>query len=156
MMKSIKYICASFLILVSGMMSAQNDECQMFDVDFTVEISTSSDMTGKAVLVFQNKAFTLAGNGFEAYCDGASLWVLDMEAKEVSIDSVTSEVQAYVDEMSIKLSSMKEDAESSFISPEGQLIHIKVNSMKKTAARDISSFRPSYEFDSSWVVTDLR
>ncbi len=156
MMKPLEYICASFLILVSGMMYAQTSECHIFDIDFTIELSASSDITGKAAAVFQDKSFRVSGNEFEAYCDGVSVWTLDLGTKEVYIESVNPDAQAYLGEMSSTLASMTEGDESSFITPDGQQVHIKVNSIKKTARKDISSFRPSYEFDSSWVVTDLR
>ncbi len=150
----IKYFCASFLILMSGMMYAQN--CVTVNVDFSVAVSESSNLTGNAVISFQGTSFKMSGNGIEAYCDGVSFWTLDKEAREVYIESLTPESEEYMRELSAKLMELKQNSKSSFISPEGQEVHIKVNSIKKSDGKDISSFRPSQKFDSSWVVTDLR
>ncbi len=152
----IKYICASFLILMSGMMSAQNPECVTVDVDYSVDVSATAELKGQAIVVFQGNSFRMSGNGIESYCDGSSVWTLDLEAKEVYIEAVTADSEAYMKELAPKLASMKPGAETSFTAPEGQTVRIKVNSIKKSDGTDISSFRPTYKFDSSWVVTDLR
>ena len=39
---------------------------------------------------------------------------------------------------------------------DGSLIKIKVSSMKLTPKRSIEDFRPHSDFDSSWIITDLR
>ncbi len=152
----LKHICASFLILMSGMMSAQNTGCITLDVDFSVELSESADMTGNAVVSFQGKAFIMSGNGVEAYCDGTTIWTLDLEAKEVYIESVTPETESYMKDLKPRLTALEKGSSASFLSPEGQKVNIRVNSVKKTAGKDISSFRPVRDFDSSWVITDLR
>ncbi len=151
-----KYFCASLLILLSGVMHAQEQPCVILDVDYEVYVSESSKLAGQAVITFQDTAFNMSGNGIEAYCDGTSLWTLDSVAKEVYIESVTEETEAYLRELSAKLSGYKADAVATIKSPEGQSVHIKVNSIKKSAGKDVSSFRPTQNFDSDWVVTDLR
>ncbi len=153
---SFKYFCASFLILISGMMYAQNDGYVILDVDYSVAVSESAGISGNAVVTFGVKSFRMAGNGVESYCDGSAIWTLDMKAREVYIEAVTPEIEAYMLELGPQLATLKPSSETSFVSPDGQEVRIKVNSIKKTDGKDVMSFRPPYDFDSSWVVTDLR
>ncbi len=153
----LRYFCASLLILMSGVAFAQPPaECIALDVDFSAEISAGSRLSGKAVVTVQDTAFKMEGNGIEAYCDGVSLWTLDRAGKEVYIESVTPDTEDYMQNLKGRLLSLAAGSETSFLSPGGQTIKIKVNSMKKSAGKDVSSFRPTQDFDSSWVVTDLR
>ncbi len=152
----LKYICASFLILLSGMLSAQTMESFTLDVKYSVEMSESSEIKGDAVIIFQDTAYTMSGNGIESYCDGETVWTLDLVAKEVYIESITPDLKAYMKDLAKKLISMKDKSETSFLSPEGQEVRIRVISIKKSDGKDVSSFRPTQKFDSSWVVTDLR
>ncbi len=142
--------------MISGMMSAQNNLCVTLDVDFSVNVSGDTDMTGKALLTFQDNAFTMSGNGIEAYCDGDTVWTLDLIGKEVYIESVTPDSQLYMRDLAPQLSALEDGGETSFVAPEGQKVHIKINSIKKSDRKDVSSFRPTHNFDSSWVITDLR
>lgn len=43
-----------------------------------------------------------------------------------------------------------------FIMSDGNLITVNVSEMKILPKRGVESFRPSGEFDSSWIVTDMR
>ncbi len=152
----LKYICASFLILLSGMVSAQNTESFTLDVKYFVEMSESSEIKGDAIIIFQDTAYTMSGNGIKSYCDGKTVWTLDLVAKEVYIESITPDLEAYMKDLADALISMKDNTETSFLSPEGQEVRITVKSINKSGRKDVSSFRPVQEFDSSWVVTDLR
>ncbi len=156
MKRILKYFCAPLLILVSGAVSAQEQPCIILDVDYSVEISESSRLNGQAVVTFQDTAFSMSGNGIEAYCDGTSLWTLDNMAKEAYIEAITEETAAYIRNLASELSGYEADATAIIESPEGQSVHIKVNSIKKSDRKDVSSFRPTEVFDSEWVVTDLR
>ncbi len=151
-----KYLCASFLIFMSGMMSAQNKECFELKVSYVLKVSASSEITGEAGLEFQGKAFHMKGNGIEAYCDGVDIWTIDSKAKEVYIESLTEESELRMMEAAPELASMKAGSEASFDLPDGMKATVKVRSIKKTDGKDISFFRPDYKFDSSWVITDLR
>ena len=39
---------------------------------------------------------------------------------------------------------------------DGNTVIVEVRSMKQTKKESVTSFRPSSEFDSDWIVTDLR
>lgn len=43
-----------------------------------------------------------------------------------------------------------------FVMTDGQMIKVLIRSVAKSQKTDISRFRPSVGFDSSWIVTDLR
>ncbi len=152
----IKYICASFLTLMSGMMSAQNLESITIDFTYSVDLSEDTKLNGTAVLTYQGTSYKAVGNGVESYCDGTSVWTVDMTSKEVYIEAITPEIGEYMRDLASKLSGLKDGASAEFIAPEGQTVKVRINSMKKSDGMDISSFRPTHKFDSSWVVTDLR
>ncbi len=156
MMNCFKYLCVPFLILLSGMMLAQTEECVVLDVDYSVDISETSKLTGEAVITLQGNAFSMSGNGIESYCDGSSLWTLDLVAKEVYVEPLTPDAESYMNDLRQQLHALKDNSEIDIASPEGHMVHARINSIKKSAGKDISSFRPPYEFDASWVITDLR
>ncbi len=153
---SLKYICASFLILVSGMAFAQNQECVTVSVTFSMALSDEAVIEGKAEAVFQGNAFRMSGEGLEVWCDGNDVWTIDGRAKEVYIETLDSDNKEYVVATTRAVAGMQAGGEADFLTPDDQLVRIKVISIKKTGRRDVSSFRPTQDFDSSWVVTDLR
>ncbi len=150
----IKYLCISFLLFGSGMAYAQKSVT--LDVNYYVEISEGSMLNGSAVITFCGRGFSFAGNGIESYSDGESVWVIDTAAKEAYIESVTPESEAYMDELAGRLGVMKAGSSMSFLSPDNQEVRIKVNAVKRTDGKPLSSFRPLMDFDSDWIVTDLR
>ncbi len=157
-MKSfLKYLCASFLALLSGMAYAQDGGCVTLDVSYSLAMSASSSIKGNALVTVQDNAYVLSGNGIEAYCDGTDVWMVDPKAKEVYIESAASATESFMPENAAELlAELMKKSEGTFLLNDGSEINIKLNSMKKTERMDISSFRPSYEFDASWAVVDLR
>ena len=67
-------------------------------------------------------------------------------------------VSCGIEECSIQLKKDGTLYYGTFVLSDGQadIIRVKVNSIKKSDRKDISSFRPTRSFDSSWMVTDLR
>lgn len=63
-----------------------------------------------------------------------------------------------IEECSIQLKKNGTLYYGTFVMSEGQagIIRVKVDSIKKSDRKDISYFRPTRSFDSSWMVTDLR
>ncbi len=155
MNRFIVYICTALLISMSGVLSAQTPECITLDVTYSITKDNLPEITGEAHVSFQGNAWLTVGNGFESYCDGSSIWTVDLTAKEVYIESVTPEYESRFKEAAEKLASLKENAETLFTTDEFHAA-LKIKSIKKSDGKDISSFRPSQKFDSSWVVTDLR
>ncbi len=161
----LKYVCASLLGLLPGMISAQtpaqspeqqSDECLVFNVDYSMGGSASAKISGSATVTVQGDAYHMNGNGIEAWCDGVSIWMIDNEAKEVYVESAESASESYMQNPSRALRELKGKSEGTYVLDDGRKVHIKVNSIKKSDRKDISSFRPTQDFDSSWVVTDLR
>ena len=67
-------------------------------------------------------------------------------------------VSCGIEECSIQLKKDGTLYYGTFVMSEGQagIIRVKVDSIKKSDRKDISYFRPTRSFDSSWMVTDLR
>ncbi len=152
----LKYICVPFLILLSGMTYAQNPECVTVRARYSMALSETASMNGEAAVTFQDKAFHMTGEGFDVYCDGTDIWTVDIAAKEVYIEALGEENEEYLLDTARALAGMEPQTEANFLTPDEQIVRIEVLSLQKTDAKDISSFRPSQNFDSSWVVTDLR
>ncbi len=154
---NIKSLCVmSFLTFMSGMAFAQDTECFVIDALYSIDVSESAKLTGNAVVVSQDGAFHMSGDGIDVYCDGTSVWTMDYKAKEVYIESLDAESGNYLKEAAGRLSGMADGSEAEFVTPDGHNGKVMVKSIKKSDRKDISSFRPMNEFDSSWVVVDLR
>lgn len=50
--------------------------------------STKTKITGKAVITVQDSSYVMNGNGLEVFCDGKTVWTVDVSAKEVVIDAL--------------------------------------------------------------------
>ncbi len=158
-MKSyLKYLCASFLALMSGMAYAQNEECVTLDVSYSMTVSGTPVLSGDAVVMVQGDAYMLGTGGMEIYCDGSDLWVVNPDTKEVYVQSADSAVESYMPgKPSDLLKALSGRSEATFGLNDGQEISIKVNSIEKEVGNDdVSSFRPPYDFDYSWALVDLR
>ena len=102
MNKVLKHIFCFVLSLTAGLAYAQDSSLleRMYD-DFSSEFSTMdisyvlemlpADMTGEAVVSFQDDAYRLSADGLDIYCDGKSVWTLDNISKEVIIEPVTDD-----------------------------------------------------------------
>ena len=197
-----KYLLASFLMILSGMAHAQNTSlldrmyedfascCVTLDLSYVI-VTGVSDINGKGTVAFQENAYHMSGNGMEIYCDGKDVWLMDPNAKEVYIEAVGEGTDAFLQNPALLFIGLKNDFEVSavkdgglfelvptvdcgidecsvminkdgdlvsgtFHMSEGQIVAVEVHSIKKSDRKDISSFRPTQSFDSSWMVTDLR
>lgn len=210
----LKYALYVVLIIASSLARAQDTALleRMYD-DFSSRLTTldisyvlemlPADMTGNAVVSFQDEAYRLSADGLEIYCDGKSVWTLDNISKEVIIEPVTDDgedfirnpaslflglkdnfkvtdisegghmrepdvkdvvytlvpvVECGMDECQIQIKKNGDLYHGSFIMSAGQIdiVRILVNSITRSAKKDIGYFRPAQSFDSSWIVTDLR
>lgn len=210
----LKYALYVVLIIASSLARAQDTALleRMYD-DFSSRLTTldisyvlemlPADMTGNAVVSFQDEAYRLSADGLEIYCDGKSVWTLDNISKEVIIEPVTDDgedfirnpaslflglkdnfnvtdisegghmrepdvkdvvytlvpvVECGMDECQIQIKKNGDLYHGSFIMSAGQIdiVRILVNSITRSAKRDIGYFRPAQSFDSSWIVADLR
>lgn len=77
--------------------------------------------------------------------------------KDIVYDLIPK-VSCGIEECSIQLKKDGTLYYGTFLMSEGQadIIRVKVDSIKKSDRKDISYFRPTRSFDSSWMVTDLR
>lgn len=214
MNKVLKHIFCFVLSLTAGLAYAQDTSLleRMYD-DFSSEFSTldisyvlemlPADMTGEAVVSFQDDAYRLSADGLDIYCDGKSVWTLDNISKEVIIEPVTDDgtdfirnpaglflglkdnfkvtdisegghmrepgvkdivytlvpvVECGMDECRIQIRRNGDLYYGTFLMSDGQIdiVRVIVNSITRSAKKDIGYFRPAQSFDSSWVVTDLR
>lgn len=207
----LKYCFASFLIILSGMMHAQNSSLlerlysdfasSNITLDFSYVIGTGgSDIVGDGKVDFQGNAYHMSGNGLDIYCDGKDVWLMDTRAKEVYIEAVSDGTDAFLQNPALLFMGLKDNFKvvgtkevtdagdggkymvyelvpevscgidactikirkegtlnsGTFVMSEGQTIGVDIRSIKKSDRKDISSFRPTQSFDSSWMVTDLR
>lgn len=210
----LKYALYVVLIIASSLARAQDTALleRMYD-DFSSRLTTldisyvlemlPADMTGNAVVSFQDEAYRLSADGLEIYCDGKSVWTLDNISKELIIEPVTDDGEGFIrnpaslflglkdnfkvtdisegghmrepdvkdvvytlvpvvecgmDECQIQIKKNGDLYHGSFIMSAGQIdiVRILVNSITRSAKKDIGYFRPAQSFDSSWIVTDLR
>lgn len=103
----LKYALYVVLIIASSLARAQDTALleRMYD-DFSSRLTTldisyvlemlPADMTGNAVVSFQDEAYRLSADGLEIYCDGKSVWTLDNISKEVIIEPVTDDGEDFI------------------------------------------------------------
>lgn len=115
----LKYILVVFLSFVSGRLSAQDTSLlsRLYDTFaeklVTLEVQYSvgtggSEVKGKAELEVQGKAYRIIGGGYDIYCDGESVWIVDQTSKEVIIESVSEGPEGYMTNPALLLSCLDE------------------------------------------------
>ena len=134
--------------------------CVRFDYSLTVEGKVPVKNSGKAVI--DGDRYFITGNGTEVHCDGATLWTVDLEAREVYIENSTgvreflADPAAYLDKVSqLKVS---ESSASGVYSDSGNSIRFNLSSIRNSesgSGGDVFSYDTS-ALGSDWVVTDLR
>ena len=120
MMKHIfKYIVVVFLSFVSGRLLAQetamltrlygtfSENLVTLEVDYSVK-NSGPEVKGKAELQLQGRAYRIVGGGYDIYCDGESVWIVDQTSKEVLIESVTEGPEGYMTNPALLLSRLDE------------------------------------------------
>lgn len=120
MMKQIfKYIMVVFLSFVSGRLLAQEtamltrlydtfaEKLVVLEADYSVR-SGGPEVKGKAELQVQGKAYRIVGGGYDIYCDGESVWIVDQTSKEVIIEPVTEGSEGYMTNPALLLSCLDE------------------------------------------------
>jgi outer membrane lipoprotein-sorting protein len=120
MMKHIlKYILVVFLSFVSGRLLAQeasmitrlynafSENLVTLSVDYSVK-GSGPEVKGKAELLLQGKAYHIVGGGYDIYCDGESVWIVDQTSKEVIIEPLTEGTEGYMTNPALLLSRLDE------------------------------------------------
>jgi len=107
------------------------------ELSYDCMVGTDAPVHFSGTLSAQGNSYHLTGNGMEIWCDGATRWSVDSEAREVYIESSNGieDVLAYKDSISdINLTDVVVTAKPG----EGKY------------SFDVS------KLDNSWVITDLR
>lgn len=75
---------------VSALVSRISGSLVSFDYSFETE-GQETDISGEGHAVIQGKSFLIEGNGFFVWCNGTDVWSVDTVAKEVVIESLSSD-----------------------------------------------------------------
>ena len=150
----------SFLDSLLGK-SAQ--DCVVVDYEFATVMS-GVKTTGEGTVEIQGNAYHMEGNGVEIYCDGSTTWMIDEDAMEVFIEAADSRSAGYLANPVLLLMNLEENADTYSVDgnritlglPGGISLEISINSMETIPTKKSEAFRPPTEFDSTWIVTDLR
>lgn len=121
---------------------------------------------GKDVWLMDPKAkevyIEAVGEGTDAFLQNPALLFTGLKDNfEVigangSVFQLRPEVDCGIDECTVRMNKDGDLASGEFIMSDGQVVSVEVSAIKKSDRKDISSFRPTQSFDSSWMVTDLR
>lgn len=179
--KMIRTGVSAIVLLAGTLIYAQNSDSQAallermrtqtceFSIEYTVTGQGDIDIMGEGSLTLQGDSYIFNTGGLETRSDGSSVWITDLSAKEVIIESSSVDGLSYLDPAYI-FQNVISDPESSVLEfnagelkgvdikeMDGMHLHITVHSYKFIQALPESSFSfPESHFDSSWVVTDLR
>lgn len=138
-------------------------ECIDVEYDYSTTVSGFKTI-GEGVIRIQGNSYHMKGNGMEIFCDGASTWLIDENAKEVLIESAASADAGYLANpvmllMNIEQNTLsyKADGNKIFIQLDPEtMLEIRIRDMKLELKKKPEAFRPPVEFGSNWIVTDMR
>lgn len=188
-----RFLAVLFLAALPISLPAQNPDlldelydtfakhCVVMDCTFSVE-SDGIPVKGKCEVEVQGTSYRVTGGGFEVFCDGKSVWILDSESMEAVIEPVTNDID--IEKMFSKTGSsvlsgsgmryrltareacgvasavldIDRDAvlkRAEFTLDDESVMTIDVESVKVQPMKESAAFRPG-QMPSDWVVTDLR
>lgn len=188
-----RFLAVLFLAALPISLPAQNPDlldelydtfakhCVVMDCTFSVE-SDGIPVKGKCEVEVQGTSYRVTGGGFEVFCDGKSVWILDSESMEAVIEPVTNDID--IEKMFSKTGSsvlsgsgmryrltareacgvasavldIDKDAvlkRAEFTLDDESVMTIDVESVKVQPMKESAAFRPG-QMPSDWVVTDLR
>lgn len=90
-----------------------SDKASALNYSYTLSMSGVKTV-GEGTVTTQDNAYVLKGNGMNIYCNGSTLWVMDVAGKEILIDSVAQGADAY-------LSQNPQRSRAIFIKPRNEL-----------------------------------
>lgn len=111
----------------------------------TVSDDNSAEFTNPAVMFIRMKDFFVVKDTVKGTDGNSVIYVLNPKS-DSDIEWLNVEVR-------------KSDASligGSFALNDGNSVRLKVSSMKVVQKKPVSYYRPSFSFDASWIVTDLR
>ena len=188
-----RFLAVLFLAALPISLPAQNPDlldelydtfakhCVVMDCTFSVE-SDGIPVKGKCEVEVQGTSYRVTGGGFEVFCDGKSVWILDSESMEAVVEPVTNDidiVKMFTKTGSSVLSGsgmryrltareacgvasavldIDRDAvlkRAEFTLDDESVMTIDVESVKVQPMKESAAFRPG-QMPSDWVVTDLR
>lgn len=138
------YLAAVFLIFISGRLSAQDNDplARLYEtfsqkmVTLKVSYSVEKDglkMTGNGDIRVQNDSYHMDASGYEIYCDGQSVWVVDEDTKEVVIEPVAEGVQGYMTNPALLLARLDDTFEVKSVAGMTYTLGPKVSGVIKAA-----------------------
>lgn len=150
----------------------RNEACRI-SLNYTVTTQDGFDVIGEGILMLQGNRYNFTTASMEVRADGASIWIADHSTKEVIIEAYNQEGTSYLNPaLAFQGIIAGEDSAFKKVFENGQLKEIEVDLKEMdgillnisvhsydfiSGLQDQSAFGFSEsDFDSSWVVTDLR
>lgn len=188
-----RFLAVLFLAALPISLPAQNPDlldelydtfakhCVVMDCTFSVE-SDGIPVKGKCEVEVQGTSYRVTGGGFEVFCDGESVWILDSESMEAVVEPVTNDMDIVKmfsktgssvlsgSVMRYRLTAREACGVASavldidknavlkraeFTLDDESVMTIDVESVKVQPMKESTAFRPG-QMSSDWVVTDLR
>lgn len=149
--------------LLDSVRQKSEEECVAVDYEFTATMS-GVKTSGEGKVRIQGNSYHMSGNGLEIYCDSETTWMIDGSAKEVFVESAESQSAGYLANPALLLMNLEQEGKACQVNgdtltlelDEGVLLEVKIKAMKAEGIKKSEAFRPPIDFDSSWIVTDLR
>ena len=167
-----RMMIALLLVAVSLQLAAQGGASYLKELvsGNRVTFNYNLGVKGKAPVVMSGKAvidgdcYSVCGNGLEMYCDGATKWTVDREAKEVYIESSAgtrdflADPSAWIDNVKDLKVSGSTASGTYYNQDQDVTMSFKFTSISPSP---FSGSTEGFVFDpsvlgSEWVITDLR
>jgi len=126
-------------------------------IEFDVEAEVSgAPVKSKGFAMFEGSCFLLSSHNLQVYCDGESVWVMDMKSEEVTIEEGALDIDSLVASGKI---STKGDRITGFEYEDsnGSPIKLSITDYDFTSKGAASDFTPDLKkLSKHWIITDLR
>lgn len=127
----------------------------MVEFDIDAEVSGTA-VQSKGFAMFEGDCFLLSSHELQVFCDGKSVWIMDLKAEEVTIEEGALDLDAL---LANGLLSTKGDRITAFEydDPEGSHIKLTITDYDFMEKGPASDFTPDLKkLSKKWIITDLR
>lgn len=156
---------AAFIVLLSFSLPAQSAldsfknsmKGKRAMVEFDIEALVSgAPVQSKGFAMFEGDCFLLSSHDLQVYCDGKSVWIMDMKAEEITIEEGSLNLDELVSRGKL---STKGNRLTSFEyeDTEGSRVRLSITDYDFMEKGPESDFTPDLrKFSRQWIITDLR
>lgn len=122
--------------------------------DFTVSVKGDYPIDGAGKAVVRNECYYVNANGFEIFCDGATRWVMDTSAKELTVENAENWTEM-VEDYDLRYEGSKVTG-ASITLVDGTKVSLVVKNFVDSVPQTAKFSLDVSKLPDDYIVTDLR